>query len=95
MCGKECIPTPTGIKHWRDSTVLSILQNEKYRGDALLQKTFTVDFLMKKSKLLENRETVIEDCETLADMLEDTRVLDAKIRSAQEEMDRMIRENRR
>lgn len=28
----------------------SILQNEKYKGDALLQKTFTVDFLEKKMK---------------------------------------------
>ena len=25
-----------------------MLQNEKYKGDALLQKTFTVDFLTKK-----------------------------------------------
>ena len=28
----------------------SILTNEKYKGDALLQKTFTVDFLTKKHK---------------------------------------------
>lgn len=28
----------------------SILMNEKYKGDALLQKKFTVDFLTKKSK---------------------------------------------
>ena len=28
----------------------SILTNEKYKGDALLQKTFTVDFLQKKMK---------------------------------------------
>ena len=27
--------------------------NEKYKGDALLQKSFTVDFLTKKSKLNE------------------------------------------
>jgi hypothetical protein len=29
---------------------LSILSNEKYKGDALLQKTFTIDFLIKKIK---------------------------------------------
>ena len=29
---------------------MSILQNEKYKGDALLQKGFTVDFLTKKFK---------------------------------------------
>jgi len=32
---------------------LSILQNEKYKGDALLQKRFTVDFLTKKTKVNE------------------------------------------
>ena len=35
------------------STVMSILQNEKYKGDALLQKKFTVDFLTKKQKVNE------------------------------------------
>lgn len=29
-------------------TLKKILQNEKYVGDALLQKTYTVDFLCKK-----------------------------------------------
>ena len=31
----------------------SILTNEKYKGDALLQKSFTVDFLTKKKKINE------------------------------------------
>ena len=31
----------------------SILKNEKYRGDARLQKSFTVDFLQKKTKINE------------------------------------------
>ncbi|MCX7884602.1 MAG: recombinase family protein, partial [Caloramator sp.] len=44
------IPTPTGKRKWHQSTVLSILKNEKYKGDAILQKTFTVDFLTKKIK---------------------------------------------
>jgi len=47
------IATPTGRKRWSDSTVLSILQNEKYKGDALLQKKYTVDFLTKKQKVNE------------------------------------------
>ena len=42
--------TPGGKTHWRESTILSILSNEKYKGDALFQKTFTVDFLTKKHK---------------------------------------------
>lgn len=47
---KEEIPTPGGKQKWRASTILSILTNEKYKGAALLQKTFTVDFLTKKTK---------------------------------------------
>ena len=47
------IPTPSGKDIWQSSTVLSILQNEKYKGDAMLQKTFTVDFLTKKIKVNE------------------------------------------
>lgn len=42
------VPTPAGKEVWAVSTVMSILQNEKYKGDALLQKTFTQDFLTKK-----------------------------------------------
>lgn len=44
------IPTPKGKKQWSVSTVMSILTNEKYRGDALLQKTYTADFLSKTIK---------------------------------------------
>jgi len=47
------ILTPSGKGKWQSSTVLSILQNEKYKGDAMLQKTFTVDFLTKKKKVNE------------------------------------------
>lgn len=47
------IPTPGGKKEWQASTVMSILQNEKYKGAALLQKQFTIDFLEKKMKVNE------------------------------------------
>lgn len=47
------IPTPGGKVKWQSSTVESILRNEKYRGDARLQKKFTVDFLQKKMKVNE------------------------------------------
>ena len=40
-------------KYPQTSTVESILQNEKYKGAALLQKCFTVDFLTKKRKVNE------------------------------------------
>ena len=42
------ILTGAGKKKWRPESVKKILQNEKYIGDALLQKTYTVDFLEKK-----------------------------------------------
>ncbi len=42
------ILTGAGKKRWRPETVQKILKNEKYIGDALLQKTYTVDFLSKK-----------------------------------------------
>ena len=45
------IKTPAGKDKWHSSTVKSILTNEKYKGDALLQKTYTSDFLTKKKKI--------------------------------------------
>ena len=45
---KRGIPTPSGKTKWSVSTIRSILSNEKYKGDALLQKTFTVDYLTKE-----------------------------------------------
>lgn len=45
--------TPGGKDRWNAGSVRSILSNEKYRGDALLQKSYTVDFLTKKKKFNE------------------------------------------
>lgn len=42
------ILTAANKPKWRPESVKKILQNEKYIGDALLQKTYTVDFLSKK-----------------------------------------------
>ncbi len=50
---EEGYPTPSGKKVWQFSTVKSILQNEKYKGDAILQKSYTVDFLTKRKKINE------------------------------------------
>lgn len=44
------IKTPMGKDVWSSVTVRAILMNEKYKGDALLQKYYTVDFLQKKKK---------------------------------------------
>lgn len=37
-----------GKAKWYESSIRKMLSNEKYKGDALLQKTYTVDFLTKK-----------------------------------------------
>ena len=42
------ILTGAGKERWHPSTIKKILTNEKYIGDALLQKTYTTDFLTKK-----------------------------------------------
>ena len=49
----EGFPTPGGKAKWRPNLIISILTNEKYKGDAILQKKFTVDFLTKTQKVNE------------------------------------------
>ena len=44
------VPTPSGRgKQWTVNNIDSILTNEKYKGNALLQKTYIPDFLEHKS----------------------------------------------
>lgn len=45
---EQGILTPLKRNKWSSQTVRSILSNEKYAGDALLQKTYVADFLTKK-----------------------------------------------
>lgn len=47
---KRRIKAPAGGDKWYLNSVRSILKNEKYRGDALLQKQYTVNFLEKNRK---------------------------------------------
>lgn len=47
---RQGIKSPMGKDKWYEKTVCRMLSNEKYKGDALLQKVFTVDFLQKKLK---------------------------------------------
>ena len=47
---EEGVPTPGGKSKWGSAVIESILTNEKYKGSALLQKKFTVDFLQHKMK---------------------------------------------
>ena len=45
---EQKVPGCMGEPKWTVDTILSILQNEKHKGDAILQKTFTEDYLTKK-----------------------------------------------
>ena len=53
MLMEQGVPAPGGGDKWYTHTIKSILTNEKYKGAALLQKKFTVDFLTKKQKVNE------------------------------------------
>ena len=45
---QDGIKTVTGLDHWHPGTIDKMLSNEKFCGDACMQKTYTVDFLTKK-----------------------------------------------
>lgn len=71
------VATPSRKTEWTYGTVMSILQNEKYKGAALLQKTFTIDFLQKKTKVNEGEvpQYYIENShEAIIDPVEHERV---------------------
>ena len=61
------IKTPGGKDRWNQRTVRAILTNEKYIGDALLQKSFTVDYLTKKKKMNEGDTAVLCQGQSRAD----------------------------
>ncbi len=50
MLEQRGIKTVKGNEKWQAGTIKRILLNEKYMGDVLLQKTFTVDMLEHKRK---------------------------------------------
>ena len=45
------MPAPSGEGEWRRGRIASILTNEKYKGDAILNKTYIADCLSKKVKV--------------------------------------------
>ncbi len=45
------IKTAFGRDTWNTTVILALLQNEKYRGDALLQKTFSPSLFAQRSKV--------------------------------------------
>ena len=47
---EDGVPTAQGVERWSPSIIHNILTNEKYIGDALLQKTYVTDCINKKVK---------------------------------------------
>lgn len=47
---EEQAPTATGVKGWSHQVIHNILINERYIGDALLQKTYITDCISKRVK---------------------------------------------
>ncbi len=44
------VPSPGGKAKWQYSTIQSILSNERYKGDAIINKTYISDCLSKADK---------------------------------------------
>ena len=74
------IPTPMSRTVWQASVVQSILSNEKYKGDALLGKTYVEDCISKKVRVnagerpqyyVENNQPAIIDTATFARVQEE------------------------
>lgn len=74
------IPSPSGKAKWQFSTIQSILSNEKYKGDAVINKTYITDCLTKKVKVnngerpkyyVENNHPAIIDAVTFARVQEE------------------------
>lgn len=50
MLETEQVPAKSGNIHWPIITIRNILNNEKYTGDVILQKTYTTDPISKKTE---------------------------------------------
>ncbi len=55
LLNEKRIPTPMKKTNWGTQTIQSILTNEKYKGDALLQKTYVSDCITHKIKKNDDR----------------------------------------
>lgn len=74
------ISTPMGKTVWQPGVIQSILSNEKYKGDALLGKTYIEDCISKKVRIntgeraqyyVENNHPAIIDADTFAKVQEE------------------------
>ncbi|MCJ7854852.1 recombinase family protein [Lachnospiraceae bacterium NSJ-143] len=55
----EGIPSPAGLHHWKNTSLLKMLANEKYIGTLKQKKEITIDYLTHKKILNDGREDFI------------------------------------
>lgn len=76
----DTIPTPMGKAVWQPGVIQFILSNVKYKGDALLGKTYIEDCISKKVRInggeraqyyVENNHPAIIDADTFAQVQEE------------------------
>ena len=86
------ILSPSGTPTWRYSTIQSILTNEKYAGDAIINKTYIEDCISKKVKInngerqkfyVENNHPAIIDRMTFARVQEELARRNGKLKVKQ------------
>ena len=86
------ILSPSGKLTWNHSTIVSILTNEKYTGDAIINKTFIEDCISKKVKVnngerqkfyVENNHPAIIDRMTFARVQEELARRNGKLKVKQ------------
>lgn len=86
------ILSPSGTPTWRYSTIQSILTNEKYAGDAIINKTYIEDCISKKVKInngerqkfyVENNHPAIIDRATFARVQEELARRNGKLKVKQ------------
>ena len=77
---EDGVLTPRGKPHWEPGTVRSILSNERYKGDAILGKTYIEDCISKKIRVnagerpkyyVRNSHPAIIDAETFGRVQEE------------------------
>ena len=92
---EQGIKTATGQDKWHSTVIDKMLRNEKYMGDALLQKTYTVDFMTKKkvvwrcSNRLTNGVKKCGESETLEENALNRAVMEAIHRITSDDMEFM------
>ena len=89
---EKSILSPSGTPTWRYSTIQSILTNEKYAGDAIINKTYIEDCISKKVKVnngerqkfyVENNHPAIIDRMTFARVQEELARRNGKLKVKQ------------